>query len=144
MVVLRYGQLSAVSLALLAGAVTLDARGRRLAAGIVLGCLAYKPNLPGVAALVLLAARDWRVLCGLLFSATAQTLIALLSVGGPVFAQYVRVLLAVARQPSLIQMYPTESHSVAGAVGILVAWPPVIATVTLAGIVVGVWAAARV
>jgi alpha-1,2-mannosyltransferase len=144
MVVLRYGQLSAVSLALLAGAVALDGRGRRLAAGIALGCLAYKPNLLGAAAVVLVVAREWRVLWGLLISAAAQTAIALVSVGGAVFAQYLRVLLALARQPSLIQMYPTESHSLAGAVGILLPSRPVIAIANVAAIVLGSWTGARV
>jgi hypothetical protein len=84
------------------------------------------------------------VLCGLLVSAVGQSALALLSVGGNVFEQYVRVLVTIARQPSLIQMYPTEIHSVAGAVGILLPWRPVIAIVTIGVIVVGTWAAARV
>src|SRR5262249_47865058 len=47
MVVLRYGQISAVSLALVGVAIALDATGRRFAAGLALGCLVYKPNLLG-------------------------------------------------------------------------------------------------
>jgi alpha-1,2-mannosyltransferase len=60
-----YGQNTLLSLFLLALAFALLRRGRDLGAGVLLGCLLYKPQLVVVLALTLLADRRWRACFGL-------------------------------------------------------------------------------
>src|SRR5436190_373861 len=60
-----YGQNSLLSLFILAGVFALLRRGRDGLAGIVLGCLLYKPQLVLVLALLLVLERRWRALLGL-------------------------------------------------------------------------------
>ena len=114
LVVLRYGQLSALSLFWLVVAVRLAARDWNLLAGLALGCLAYKPNLLVVPALVLLFAGQWRLLTGMLVGASAQIAASIAGVGWTAFAEYLRVLTTIAQHPEVVQLYPAESHSVAG------------------------------
>jgi protein-S-isoprenylcysteine O-methyltransferase Ste14 len=60
-----YGQNSLLSAWLLAVAYVQLRRGRDLAAGLVLGCVLYKPQLLLVLAIALLLDRRWRTLAGL-------------------------------------------------------------------------------
>jgi len=60
-----YGQNSLLSLFILAGVFALLRRERDGLAGVVLGCLLYKPQLVLVLALLLLLERRWRALLGL-------------------------------------------------------------------------------
>jgi hypothetical protein len=80
-VVLRYGQLSALSLFWLVVAVRLTARDWNLLAGLALGCLAYKPNLLVVPTLVFLFAGQWRLLTGMLVGASVQIVASIAGVG---------------------------------------------------------------
>jgi len=60
-----YGQNSLLSLWLLTLTFAALRRGRDLGAGLVLGCLLYKPQLVFVLAIALLVERRWRVLAGI-------------------------------------------------------------------------------
>jgi Glycosyltransferase family 87 len=143
-VVLRYGQLSAVSLVLVAAAARFASRGRPFAAGLGLGCLVYKPNLLIAPALIVALTGEWPLLAGLVAGAMLETLVAVVSVGPAVFEQYLRVLVTVAQRPELVQMFPTESHSVSGAVGLLLPWRSIAPLVSALALILAVWAAARV
>ena len=62
---ISYGQNSLLSLFVLASVYVLLRRGRDGVAGVVLGCLLYKPQLVIVLATLLLLDRRWRALAGL-------------------------------------------------------------------------------
>ena len=114
-VVLRYGQISALSLVCLAAAVWLHKKGNPFASGIALGLLAYKPNLLIAPALILLLARERRLVVRLVVSGSVLELAVAVAVVGPAaFAEYVEILIALARRPELVELYSTESHSFRG------------------------------
>jgi len=122
-VVLRYGQVSALSLVLVASAVVATAHRRDLLAGLALGLLIYKPNLLLAPALALLLLRQWRVLLGVALGAGVELLVDLVLVGPAVMQGYFGVLLEIARRPGLVQFFPAESHSLQGFVRLLLPWP---------------------
>ena len=62
---ISYGQNSLLSLFILASVYVLLRRGRDGVAGVVLGCLLYKPQLVVLLATLLLLDRRWRALAGL-------------------------------------------------------------------------------
>ena len=143
-VLLRYGQISAVSLLLLAMAAYLSARGRDLLSGLVLGCLAYKPNLLLAPGLIFLAAGEWRLLSGMAAGAGLQVGLSIAAVGWPVFARYTDVLVTIAQHPEVVQIYPAESHSLAGQLRLWSAPAPLVAVATLVTLGVASWLGSRV
>ena len=143
-VLLRYGQISAVSLLLMATAACLSARRRDLLSGLVLGCLAYKPNLLLAPGLIFLAAGEWRLLAGLAAGAALQVGLSIAAVGWPVFAEYAVVLVTVAQHPEIVQIYPAESHSVAGQLRLWSAPGPLVTVGTLVTLGVASWIGWRV
>jgi alpha-1,2-mannosyltransferase len=143
-VLLRYGQMSAVSLLLVAAATRLMSASRAFAAGVVFGCLVYKPNLIVLPGLVGFVGGEWMFLIGLVVGAGAEMLIAAGSVGLPVFEQYVGALGQMARHPDLVQMFPAESHSLAGAIRLFV--PPLTQVTAISLLATGVcaWMVTRI
>jgi alpha-1,2-mannosyltransferase len=141
---LRYGQLSALSLLVLSAATFLAWQGRSVAAGVMLGCLVYKPNLLVAPGLIFLLAGEWPLVWGLLLGAAIETLVAVASVGPTVFGEYLQVLIALVRRPELMEMVGTEQHSVSGAVRLLLPWPALSSVLGPAAIVLSVWAGVRV
>ena len=142
--VLRYGQLSALSFALVALATRLAMSGRDVAAGVALGLLVYKPNLLVAPALILAFAGQWRLLAGVVAGAFAETLGAIATVGPGVFREYVDVLAFIAQHPESVQLYPAESHSFGSAFRLWSAPPSVVMAATIAGLVGAAWAGVRV
>jgi Glycosyltransferase family 87 len=123
--VVRYGQLSALSLAIVVAAVVLHKRSQPFASGLTLGLLAYKPHLLVVPLAVFAVTRQWRLLVGVSVTVGLEWIVDLMLVGPAVLRQYVGVLLDIAKHPELVQFFPTESHSVRGFVMLLVPVPPV-------------------
>jgi alpha-1,2-mannosyltransferase len=112
---LRFGQLSAFSLLLLALAVESLRRGRSIMAGACIGSLAFKPSLLVVAAPVWLLARDWRCLAGLVTAGTAHLLAGAMAGGPEGLALYVRALLTLMIDPDRVVLFPENAHSIRGA-----------------------------
>jgi hypothetical protein len=139
--VLRYGQISAISLLVLTAAAWLTSRERRLIGGLVLGLLAFKPTLLLVPILALCVAAEWRVLAGALIGAAAETAASMWLVGVAGFLKYVGVLEQLALHPALVQLQPSESHSVRGFVRLLVPIDWIASAAGLAALVGGVLAA---
>jgi alpha-1,2-mannosyltransferase len=143
-VVLRYGQLSALSLFWLVVGVRLAARDWNVLGGLALGFLAYKPNLLVAPALVFLFAGQWRLLAGMLAGASLQIGASIAGVGWTVFAEYLRVLTTIAQHPEVVQLHAAESHSVAGQLRLWSAPAAIVMAGTLVGLTVAVWLASRV
>ena len=140
---LRYAQLSALSLLLLSLAVVAHVRDRRFLAGLMVGMMVFKPQLGVVVALVMVAAREWRILSGASVAAAAQLGAAWLVGGTEVMRQYLQVLWTLARNPSLVQIYPGEVHSLRGFAQLLVHSPAVASVVSLLALIAAVWLGAR-
>jgi hypothetical protein len=129
--VVRYGQASAFSLLIWSLAFVAFRRQRPLVAGLVIGCLAYKPQLGMVVGVVLLASRQWRVLIGAATTAIGQLGVAWLTAGAPVLRQYFVELWTLARDPRLVQIYPSEIHSLRGFFQLLIPSPSVVTVLSL-------------
>ena len=141
--VVRYAQLSAVSLLIFSIALVALRRRREFAAGLAIGCLAFKPQLGIVVAIALVAARQWRVVAGAAIAALAQLGIGWLVGGTDGMAAYLKVLWTLLLNPSLVQLYPSEIHSLGGFFQLLVPWPSVVAACSLIGLIAALVAAVR-
>ena len=136
LVTLRFGQIS--TLTLLGPALTLAAlaKERRFLAGVCLGLLAYKPQLLVVTVPMLLVARDWRGLVGVLAAAAAQLALAWAGVGTGPMQQYLATLRELAMSPDVVMLYPENSHSLRGFLRLL-GVPPTVATAAGVALVLG-------
>ena len=76
--------------------------------------MVFKPQLGVVIALVMILAGEWRIVSGAALAASAELAGAWLVSGSKVMGQYVGVLVTLARDPSLVQIYPGEVHSLRG------------------------------
>lgn len=111
---LRYAQLSAITLLLLSLALAALRRNRRFLAGIVLGTLIFKPQLGLVLGIALVIAAEWRIVAGAAAAGLTQITLAWTVSSTSVVRDYVGVLWRLLRDPSLVQIYPTELHSLRG------------------------------
>jgi len=143
-VVLRYGQISALTLACLSAAVWLHKDGNSLASGVALGLLAYKPNFLIAPALIVLLAREWRLMGGLLLGAALELSLAVAVVGPTAFAEYAQILIALAKRPDLVQLYSTESHSFRGVIQAITTDRRILAGALLVGVAFATWAGRRI
>ena len=145
---LRYAQLSAFTLLICGLALLAFRRHRRFTAGLVVGLLAFKPQLGILAGIALLAGKEWRVAAGAATSAGAQLIIALAVAGPAVMSDYFGVLWRLVLNPQLVQPYPSEVHSLRGFLQLLGLPPSVVTAVSMAGFLllvimaVRTWAAA--
>lgn len=129
--VIRYGQASAFSLLMWSVAFVALRRQRPFVAGLVIGGLAYKPQLGIVLGFAVLAARQWRVLGGALASCAAQLGVAWLTAGTQTLERYFAELWTLALNPQLVEIYPTESHSLRGFFQLLIPSAPIVAACSL-------------
>lgn len=136
---IRYAQLSGLSLLLLSLALVALVRDRRFLAGVVIGLMVFKPQLGVVIGLVVILAGEWRIVAGAVLGAAAELAGAWLVGGSNVMRQYVGVLVTLARDPSLVQIYPGEVHSLRGFVHLLTASPLVLSVASILAVVAAVW-----
>lgn len=134
----RYGQLSAVSLLFFTLTAVALRRSRPVLAGMFLGCLAFKPQLGLVAALVILLSHQWRIASGALLTTMGQLAVGWVVDGTRGLAEYGAVLWRLLRDPSLVQLFPSEVHSLRGFLQLLLSSPTVVAAGALAGLAVAV------
>jgi len=131
--VMRYGQASAFTLLAWSIAFVALRRHRLFSAGLAIGCLAFKPQLGIVLGIVLLAARQWRVVAGALLAAGGQLAVAWLAAGSATMAQYFGALGSLILDPRLVQVYPSEVHSLRGFFQLLLPSAPMVTACALAG-----------
>lgn len=140
----RYAQLSAITLLLLSLALAAIRRDRRFLAGIALGTMVFKPTLGVLVGIALIAAGEWRIVAGAAAAATAQLALAWSVSSTAVMRDYVDVLWRLLRNPSLVQIYPTEVHSLRGFVQLLAPQSALTGLVSLPGTLLMLATAIRV
>ncbi len=123
---LRYGQTSAFALLFWSLACVALCRNRAFLAGIAIGCLAYKPQMGIVVGIVFLAARQWQVVAGALSAVTAQLVVAWLTAGSSTMGRYFSALGTQMLNPGLIEIYPSEIHSLRGFFQLLIPSPTLV------------------
>jgi alpha-1,2-mannosyltransferase len=132
---IRYAQLSAFTLLLLSAALAAFRHNRRFLAGLVIGTMVFKPQLGLVIGVVMVVAGEWRVVGGAIAAAAVQLALAWAISGSAVMAEYFRVLGRLALNPALVQIYPTEVHSLRGFFQLFVPSPVLLSAVTLIALV---------
>ena len=103
------GQTSIVALLAVATALLALRNGWSFAAGLVLGCLAFKPHWLLAAGAVFFVAREWRVVAGAAIGAAGQVGVTALLLGPAVMNAYWRTLLAIQRIGDLLEPFPGDS-----------------------------------
>lgn len=118
------GQISALMLLCFTAAYLAFHKGHHWFAGIALGFLAMKPQFLVALPLVLLLAQAWNVLAGLAISAAAQLIFTAIYFGRAVMADYIRMLLHSAGQPSAteLSLSPIQMHSLRSFWALLIPW----------------------
>ena len=140
---IRYAQLSGLSLLLLSLALAALVRDRRVLAGVFIGLMVFKPQLGVVIALVMILAGEWRIVAGAAAAGCVELAGAWVAGGSHVMRQYVDVLLTLARDPSLVQIYPGEVHSLRGFAHLLTGSSVVLSVVTIVALAAAVWLGVR-
>ena len=111
---LRYAQTSPFVLLLWMLALLALVRHRPYAAGLAIGCLAYKPQLGLVVGIAVIASGEWHIVAGAVTTAVGQLAVAAAAAGATAMRQYAAMLWKLAANPDLIVVYPTEVHSLRG------------------------------
>ncbi len=122
---IAWGQSSAPALLAFALAYVALRADRGFAAGLAIGVLAYKPPLVIGAAVVFLAAAEWKILGGAILSASAQVAIAWGYFGNAVMRTYVNALLTAPRQFSYVEPKVYMVHSMRAFWAMLVPQPKI-------------------
>jgi alpha-1,2-mannosyltransferase len=120
---IAWGQTSALALACFTVAFFALRARREFLAGLLLGCLIFKPQLALAAALVFVVTLNWEVIAGALLSATTQLAAAWLYYGPGPLLDWMHTLL---RLPGLLpQLEPRlyQTHSLRTFWTMLIPWP---------------------
>jgi len=105
------GQVSCVGAAAVAAAIACHRAGRPGWAGVALSALLYKPTLPALIVLMLVAGRRWRTLAGFGAGASALAAVTIGLVGIEGGVDYARFLAWFGRQrEGLVGVFPEEKH----------------------------------
>jgi len=108
---IAWGQTSALALAWFTVAYRLIQRERWFAAGLALGCLAFKPQLGLAAGCVFLLARSWRLLGGAVLAGAAQIVMGWAYYGTPTMQEYVRHTVRIPQVLALLEPRMYQTHS---------------------------------
>jgi hypothetical protein len=119
---IAWGQTSALALACFTAAYLALRSNHLYLAGLSLGCLIFKPQLAGAAAVVFLLARAWKVIVGALATGAAQLAAGWLYYGTPVMQDYFHHLLHVRETYTLLEPRPYQMHSLRAFWAMLVPW----------------------
>lgn len=119
------GQISAAILVCFTVAFVAFEKDRPRLAGIALGFLVFKPQFLLAIPLVLLLARSWKALSGLVISAASQLAFALIYFGSGVMRPYFDMMLHSAGQPATteLSLSPIQMHSLRSFFVLLIPWP---------------------
>ena len=107
---IAWGQTSALALVLFVLAFFALRAQREFLAGIVFGCLAFKPQLGVAAAIVFLFTFRWKVIAGALLASAAEFMFAALYYGPAPLRAWMHVLFNIPSVFSLLEPKPYQTH----------------------------------
>lgn len=125
---IAWGQTSAMALACFTLMFFLLRDQCQFLAGLVLGCLIFKPQLGLAAAIVFVSIGAWKVVLGAVLSAAGQLLVGVLYYGMEPLRQWARMLLRVQAVLPLLEPKLYQTHSLRTFWSMLVPWPGVSVT----------------
>jgi alpha-1,2-mannosyltransferase len=107
---IAWGQTSALALACFTAAFFLFPAKREFLAGLVLGCLVFKPQLGLAVAIVFLSIGAWKVVAGALLSAAAQLAAGVLYYGIAPLRQWLATMWKLPALLRLLEPRPYQTH----------------------------------
>ena len=107
---IAWGQTSAIALACFTLLFFSLRKRRYFVAGLVLGCLIFKPQLGLAATILFIALGKWRLLAGTIFSAATQVSAGILYYGMRPFGSWLRTLLTVRSMLPAFEPRPYQTH----------------------------------
>ncbi len=107
---IAWGQTSALALACFTAVFFLLSAKREFLAGLVLGCLIFKPQLGLAAAIVFVSIGAWKVVTGALLSAVAQLAAGVLYYGVAPLRQWLATMWNVPALLRLLEPRPYQTH----------------------------------
>jgi len=120
---IAWGQTSAVALACFTLTFFLLRERRELIAGLVLGCLIFKPQLGVAAAIVFVAIGAWKTVLAAAISAAGQLSVGVLYYGIEPFRHWIRMLWNVRAVLPLLEPRLYQTHSLRTFWSLLLPWP---------------------
>jgi hypothetical protein len=120
---IAWGQTSAAALAIFTLMFFLLRERREFLAGLVLGCLIFKPQLGLGAAVVFVSMGAWKTVVGAAVSAAGQLGVGVLYYGMEPLRQWARMLLHVQAVLPLLEPKIYQTHSLRTFWSMLVPWP---------------------
>ena len=119
---IAWGQTSAIALAFFTGAYLLLRNHDKFAAGLVLGCLIFKPQLGIAAAIVFIAIRSWKLITGAVISASAQLACGYWYYGWDAFRAWLQTLAKAPVMRSAFEPRPYHTHCLRTFWSMIVPW----------------------
>jgi alpha-1,2-mannosyltransferase len=142
---MAWGQTSAIALACFT-VMFFPLRARRdFVAGLVLGCLIFKPQLGLAAAVVFVALGAWKTVAGAILSAAAQLAAGVFCYGAEPLRQWIRTLANVRALMPLLEPKPYQTHSLRTFWSMLIPWPDLavglygLSAVIVLGLTISAW-----
>jgi glycosyl transferase family 87 len=120
---IAWGQTSAIALACFTAMFFLLRKGRDFLAGLVLGCLFFKPQLGLAAAILFLAIGSWKIVAGAVLSGALQLGAGVLYYGMQPLRTWLRVLWNAPNSLALLEPRPYQTHCLRTFWTMLVPWP---------------------
>jgi len=119
---IAWGQTSAIALACFTGAFLLLDSHRDFRAGLVLGCLVFKPQLGLAVALLFVATRSWRIVAGAGISAGLQLACGFFYYGWGAFRDWLQTLARIPLVLPALEPKPYQTHCLRTFWSMLVPW----------------------
>jgi alpha-1,2-mannosyltransferase len=135
---IAWGQTSALALACFTAAFFLLRARRDFVAGLVLGCLIFKPQLGLAAAVVFISAGAWKTVAGAVVSAVAELAVGIFYYGSQPLRQWIHVLVRARSVLPLLEPRLYQTHSLRTFWSMLLPWP------SLAPLTLGLYAASAI
>ena len=142
---IAWGQTSAAALACFTLMFFLLRDKRDSLAGVVMGCLIFKPQLGLAAAILFVSIGAWKTLLGAVLSAAAQLCVGVLYYGIEPLHQWIRMLRNVGELLSLLEPKLYQTHSLRTFWLMLVPWPGlsfglyVLSAAAVVGVTIACW-----
>ena len=142
---IAWGQTSALALACFTAMFFLLRERRTFLAGIVLGCLIFKPQLGLAAAVLFVAVGAWKTVLGAFLSAAAQLWVGVLYYGIEPLRQWIRRLWHVQTLWPELEPKDYHTHSLRTFWSMLLPWPAlslglyILSAVAILGMAIACW-----
>jgi alpha-1,2-mannosyltransferase len=119
---IAWGQTSALALACFTLAFLALRNKKDFLAGLAFGCLIFKPQLGLAAAVVFLITGRWKIVCGALLSAVAESTVSVAYYGSDPLRQWIEQLIHVQRVLPLLEPRIYQTHSLRTFWEMLIPW----------------------